>query len=84
MIKNQRLTCQMSHSMIVLILYLYTYQFIKPFLDKKMSIFKEYRAFKDICSSTFRSPPSYLREMIIAFDHMSLEMRGRILYLGSK
>ena len=37
--------CQLSHFMIILIT---TYQFIKPFLDNKMSIFEEYGAFKII------------------------------------
>ena len=33
--------CQVPHFMIVLI----PYQFIKPFLDNKMSVFEEYGAF---------------------------------------
>ena len=31
----------------------FTYQFIKPFLDNKMSIFEECGAFKSLCFAPF-------------------------------
>ena len=44
---TKRFHSQMHHFMVARILYT-IYQFIKPLLDNKMSIFEEYGAFKDL------------------------------------